>query len=245
MARTALLSQLGDDALGLHVAALLAAEPDLDLTWLRCTPGFQSPVTVSLRPASTSASSSPTRRRRTRSSGRSADPGVGATHVSMHRDLPEWVARLRRQGTVIYGGVGWDSTGLFWSKEVLRRLDQIDVFVPNDLEAMRYTHTDDAYAAARELGRYVELAVVTRGARGAIAYERSTGRLTEVSSVRVARHRSNRRGRRVRRVPDGERRPGLAHRAAASAGRDFPRHCRSVRSGERRGRRIGATSRGS
>ena len=67
-----------------------------------------------------------------------------------------------------------------------RRLDQIDVFVPNDLEAMRYTQTDDAYAAARELGRYVELAVVTRGAHGVIAYERSTGQLTEVPSVKVA-----------------------------------------------------------
>jgi sugar/nucleoside kinase (ribokinase family) len=69
---------------------------------------------------------------------------------------------------------------------VLRRLEQVDVFVPNDLEAMRYTQTDDAYAAVRELGRYVELAVVTRGARGVIAYERGTGRLTEVSSVQVA-----------------------------------------------------------
>ena len=72
-----------------------------------------------------------------------------------------------------------------WSGEVLGRLDQIDVFVPNDVEAMRYTQTDDAYAAARELGRYVELAVVTRGAHGAIAYERSTGQLTEVPSVKV------------------------------------------------------------
>jgi sugar/nucleoside kinase (ribokinase family) len=111
-------------------------------------------------------------------------PHVGATHVSVERDLPDWVARLREQGTVVYGGVGWDSSGR-WSGEVLSRLDQIDVFVPNDVEAMRYTQTDDAYAAARELGRYVELAVVTRGAYGAIAYERSTGQLTEVPSVKV------------------------------------------------------------
>jgi sugar/nucleoside kinase (ribokinase family) len=182
-ARTALLSQLGDDPLGLHMVATLAAEPDLDLTWLRCTPGFQSPVTVSLTGV---------HEREFITYQEEADPlewpigrpSVGATHVSMQRDLPDWVARLRGQGTVIYGGVGWDSSGL-WSAELLRRLDQIDVFVPNDLEAMRYTQTDDVYAAARELGRYVELAVVTRGARGAIAYERSTGQLTEVPSVRV------------------------------------------------------------
>jgi len=183
-ARTALLSQLGDDPLGLHIAEILAEEPDLDLSWLRCTPGFQSPVTVSLTGM---------HEREFITYKENADPldwpigrpSVGATHVSMQRELPDWVARLRHEGTVVYGGVGWDSSGQ-WSREVLRRLEQIDVFVPNDLEAMRYTQTDDAYAAARELGRYVELAVVTRGARGVIAYERSTGQLTEVSSVPVA-----------------------------------------------------------
>ncbi|HWJ52406.1 MAG TPA: PfkB family carbohydrate kinase [Propionibacteriaceae bacterium] len=182
--RTALLSQLGDDPLGLHVSALLSAEPDLDLTWLRCTPGFQSPVTISLAGI---------HEREFITYQEEADPlewpagrpSVGATHVSVERDLPDWVARLRQQGTVVYGGVGWDSSGM-WSIDVLHRLDQIDVFVLNDLEAMHYTQTDNAYAAARELGRFVDLAVVTRGARGAIAYERSTGQLTEVSSVSVS-----------------------------------------------------------
>jgi sugar/nucleoside kinase (ribokinase family) len=182
--RTALLSQLGDDPLGLHVAALLSAEPDLDLTWTRCTPGFQSPITVSLAGV---------HEREFITYQEEADPlewpvdrpSVGATHVSVERDLPDWVARLRQHGTVVYGGVGWDSSGI-WSSDVLHRLDQIDVFVPNDVEAMRYTQTDNVYAAARELGRYVDLAVITRGARGAIAYERSTGQLTEVSSVSVS-----------------------------------------------------------
>jgi sugar/nucleoside kinase (ribokinase family) len=182
-ARTALLSQLGDDPLGLHMMATLAAEPDLDLSWLRCTPGFQSPVTVSLTGV---------HEREFITYQEEADPlewpvgrpSVGATHVSMQRDLPDWVARLRGEGTVVYGGVGWDSSGL-WSAAMLRRLDQIDVFVPNDLEAMRYTQTNDVYTAARELGRFVELAVVTRGARGVVAYERSTGQLTEVPAVKV------------------------------------------------------------
>jgi sugar/nucleoside kinase (ribokinase family) len=216
-ARTALLSQLGDDPLGLHMVAVLSAEPDLDLTWLRWTPGFQSPVTVSLTGA---------HEREFITYQEEADPlewpvdrpRVGATHVSVERDLPDWVARLREQGTVVYGGVGWDSSGM-WSGEVLGRLDQIDVFVPNDVEAMRYTQTDDAYAAARELGRYVELAVVTRGAYGAIAYERSTGQLTEVPSVKVTAYRPHRSRRCVRRLLHGERAAGLADRGAAAAGR--------------------------
>lgn len=182
-ARTGLLSQLGCDPLGLHVAALLGAESDLDLTWLTGKPGFQTPVTASL---------SGVDERRFITYQEEADPfewpperpTVGAVHLSMQLDLPDWVPRLRQEGTVVYGGVGWDSTHE-WSSEVLRQLSQIDVFVPNDLEAMRYTQTDNAYDAARELGRYVELAVVTRGARGVIAYECATDQLTEVPSVKV------------------------------------------------------------
>jgi sugar/nucleoside kinase (ribokinase family) len=182
-ARTALLSQLGDDPLGLHMAAILCAEADLDLSWLRIVPGFQSPVTVSLagrheREFITYQEAAgplewPVGR-----------PTVGATHVSMQHDLPDWVQRLRQEGTIVFGGVGWDSSGQ-WSPSVLRRLDEIDVFVPNDIEAMRYTQTENALDAARELGRYVELAIVTRGSRGVVAYERPTGRLLEVPSVAV------------------------------------------------------------
>ncbi len=182
-ARTALLSQLGDDPLGLHLHTLLAAEPDLDLSWLRREPGFQTPVTVSL--AGRHEREFITYQEEAQPLEWPLDcPTVGATHVSMQRDLPDWVQRLRAGGTTVYGGVGWDSSGQ-WSQAVLRRLEGIDVFVPNDLEAMRYTQTDDAHAAARELGRYVELAIVTRGSRGVIAFERSSGQLVEVPSVAV------------------------------------------------------------
>ena len=183
-ARTALLSQLGDDALGLHMASILTAEAGLDLRWLRRKPGFQSPVTVSLTGR---------HEREFITYQEQADPlewpvggpSVGATHVSMQQDLPDWVERVRGEGTVVYGGVGWDSSGL-WSQAVLRRLEGVDVFVPNDLEAMRYTQTDNATDAARALGRFVDLAIVTRGSRGVLAFERSSERLVEVPSVTVA-----------------------------------------------------------
>lgn len=182
-ARTALLSQLGDDPLGVQMAATLAAEPNLDLSWLSRRPGFQTPVTVALAGR---------HEREFITYQEEADPlewpvdrpVVGATHVSMQRDLPDWVGRLRGQGTTVYGGVGWDSSGA-WSPAVLRRLEDIDVFVPNDLEAMRYTQTGSACEAACELGRYVELAIVTRGSRGLVAYERAADRLLEIPSVTV------------------------------------------------------------
>jgi len=182
-ARTALLSELGDDALGARIDAILSAEPDLDLRWLRRIPGYQSPVSVCLTG------------RHERSFITYVEdaaplewpldaPTVGATHVGLQGELPEWVARLRSHGTTIFAGVGWDSSGE-WSKSVLRRLDEVDVFVPNDLEAMRYTQAESAQDAARELGRYVELAVVTRGSRGVVAYQRATDELIEVPSIVV------------------------------------------------------------
>jgi sugar/nucleoside kinase (ribokinase family) len=181
--RTALLSALGDDPLGRELAVLLAAEPELDLTWLTTRPGWQTPVTVSLTGA----------HEREFITYQEPDaplcwggdrPRVGATHVGVAHELPDWVSRLRAEGTVVYGGVGWDSTGA-WSGEVLERLGQVDVFVPNDLEAMRYTRTDTPAAAARALGRHVGLAIVTCGSRGVLAFDRDADRLVEVPAVRV------------------------------------------------------------
>lgn len=182
-ARTALLSQLGDDPLGRYLTGTLATEPNLDLSWLRCEPGFQSPVTVSLTGQherefiTYQEQAEPLRWPTDR-------PTVAATHVSIQRDLPDWVARIREQGATVYGGVGWDSSGR-WSRSTLERLAQVDVFVPNEAEAQRYTQTDDACAAARSLGRHVALAVVTRGGRGVIAYDRATDSVIEQPAVPV------------------------------------------------------------
>ncbi len=111
--RTALLSQLGDDFIGQYLFGALSVEPNLDVGWLRRQPGFRSPVTVSLtgqherqfityqEPAGPLEWSCDR-------------PPVAATHVSIEHDLPAWVGRLRGCGTTVYGGVGWDPTGL-WS----------------------------------------------------------------------------------------------------------------------------------
>ncbi|RKR75270.1 carbohydrate kinase family protein [Frondihabitans australicus] len=180
---TILLAQFGDDVLGMHIRSLLADEPNLDVSRTRVVPGHQSPVTVSLTGAHDR--SFITYEEKIDDLGLPADLApVAATHIGVSATLPDWVRTLRAAGTTIVGGVGWDSSGE-WHSDVLDSLCDVDVFVPNDLEAMNYTRTDDPVAAARALGERVELAVVTRGSRGAVAFDSGTGELTEVPAVLV------------------------------------------------------------
>lgn len=180
---TILLAQFGDDVLGTHIRSLLAHEPNLDVSRTLTVPGHQSPVTVSL----TGAHDRSFITYEEKIPEALFPEGLGrieATHVGLADPLPAWVASLRGEGTTIVGGVGWDSSGV-WSSDVLDRLDEVDVFVPNDREAMNYTRTDDAEAAARALGEHVALAVVTCGADGAVAYDSGTGELTRVPAILV------------------------------------------------------------
>jgi sugar/nucleoside kinase (ribokinase family) len=182
-ARTRLLSRLGDDPLGRHVHGMLDAEPELDTSWLACVPGHQSPVTVSLTGAED-------RSFITYLEGRehlelpTGHGAIGATHVGIAHEVPPWVADLRAAGTTIVGGVGWDPTGR-WSRTLLDRLAEVDVFVANDIEATRYTRTDDATTAAKALAEHVPLAVVTCGAHGVVAADAGTGTFVEVPTVAV------------------------------------------------------------
>jgi sugar/nucleoside kinase (ribokinase family) len=94
------------------------------------------------------------------------------------------VAALRAAGTTVVGGVGWDHTGE-WSGGVLDRLAEVDVFVPNDVEAMRYTRTDSALAAAKVLAERVPLAVVTRGGDGVVAVDSARGVVVTAPTIPV------------------------------------------------------------
>jgi sugar/nucleoside kinase (ribokinase family) len=182
-ADTILLSAIGDDPLGSHIRTLLDGEPRLDTSLLDRVAGWQTPVTVSL--------TSPDDRSfitYQESRGPHALPArigpVSATHIALDRDLPEWVGELRSAGTEVVGGVGWDHTGE-WSERVLDRLSGVDVFVPNDAEAMRFTRTDSALEAAKALARRVPLAVVTCGGSGVVAVDSGSGQIVTAPSIPV------------------------------------------------------------
>ncbi|MFT4165301.1 MAG: PfkB family carbohydrate kinase [Microlunatus sp.] len=193
-----LLSRLGDDPLGRELRVLLDAEPRLDTSWIEQVPGWQTPVSASLTSAHNRSFITyardlaplalPTELGSTELGSTESGPAglgpIGAVHVSVAEELPGWVAELRAAGTIVVGGVGWDSTGV-WCPSVLDRLSQVDVFVPNDAEAMRYTRTNSAQEAAERLADHVPLAVVTRGRDGVIAVEKATGVVVDLPAVPV------------------------------------------------------------
>ncbi|WP_172192350.1 carbohydrate kinase family protein [Actinomyces faecalis] len=69
---------------------------------------------------------------------------------------------------VVLGDVGWDDTER-WDPADLDPLDLVHVFVPNEVEAQRYTRTRSPHDAARALAERVPLAVVTCGPQGVVA----------------------------------------------------------------------------
>jgi len=178
---TSLVSVAGDDPLGALALQALRDEEGLDTSGVAVLPGRQTAITVSL-------SGEHDRSFITYEEPEVAvtpdDGSYAAAHLSVAGELPGWAGALRNSGTTLVGGVGWDASEM-WSSDVLRRLSDVDVFVPNEIEAMRYTGAQDALTAARGLAEYVPLAIVTRGRKGAVAADSASGRLVEVPGIEV------------------------------------------------------------
>jgi sugar/nucleoside kinase (ribokinase family) len=60
-------------------------------------------------------------------------------------------------------------------------LGAVDVFVPNEEEAMRISGRDNVEDAGKWLRSRVKLTVIKRGARGALAFDRETGSRVELA----------------------------------------------------------------
>jgi sugar/nucleoside kinase (ribokinase family) len=187
-APTAVLASVGADMFGDRLHQDLGAEPLLDLRWMRRDPRRQTPVTVAVtdrddRSFISYHDGSPCGS--LDACPQASDlPDARLCHLSVAEPLPQWAAALRARGTRLVGGVGWDAGGR-WSAEVLDRLSEVDVFCPNEVEAMRYTRTGSAERAARALAERVPLVLVTRGERGVLAIDSATGERAEVDGLRM------------------------------------------------------------
>ena len=188
--RTSLAAGLGDDVYADFCWQTLADQERVDLSRSRRFAQWHSPVTVSMAvqrdrsmvthghelPISTDELIGvPPRSRAVITS-----IGEGVADVA----LPSWVTRARQQGALVFADAGWDPTGT-WDQALLRTLSGCDAFMPNAVEAMRYTRTDSPRAALHALAEHVPLAVVTCGGDGAMAVDGVTGETAAVPALRV------------------------------------------------------------
>jgi sugar/nucleoside kinase (ribokinase family) len=178
--RSVLNARIGTDELGTAVVGQLRAEPNLDLSRLHVTEGMRTAVTVSI--ANHADRSFITYEEPPQPQIPVTGGAFACCHVSAQAEIPAWVAELRRAGTIVVGGAGWDESGA-WSPEFLRRIRDLDVLCVNEDEAVNYTRVADPAAAARELARHVPVAVVTCGKNGVVAAE--AGDLLEVPALPV------------------------------------------------------------
>lgn len=182
---TALVGAVGTDLFGRAVRDLLAAEPGLRLDWLAGLPHARTAVTVALTNA-VDRSFVTYEERATWLPDQLEHPlpTTGIVHVGMAEGIPAWVRDLRSAGTTVVGGVGWDETGR-WAPTLLDALADVDVFVPNEEEALNYTRTADVDAALETLSAHTPVVVITRGADGAAALDATTGERCSVRAPRV------------------------------------------------------------
>ncbi|RAY15814.1 carbohydrate kinase family protein [Actinomadura craniellae] len=170
-----LAAAFGDDMFGSYLWRTLAEQEGVDLRWARRMPGWPTPVTVSLgyaadrsmvtysRPPATPPEELVT-----------APPRAAVCFVDLAHPVPDWAARMRAAGSLVFADLGWDHTET-WCASVLDRLEHVDVFLPNAVEAMAYTRTDSPERALDALAERLPVVAVKLGAAGAIALDSATG----------------------------------------------------------------------
>ena len=181
-----LATAFGDDMFGQYLWRTLAEQEGVDLSLSRRLSRWPTPVTVSMAYAADRGMVTHHRPLPIPDSELvGAPPRAKTCFVELERPIPEWALRMRANGARIVADVGWDASET-WSQDVVDRLSDVDVFLPNAVEAMAYTRTHDPRDAARRLAERVPLVVVKCGAGGAIAIDAATGEEAKAGALPVA-----------------------------------------------------------
>ncbi|GAA1051089.1 PfkB family carbohydrate kinase [Arthrobacter russicus] len=173
---TSLAAAFGDDGYGDFNWTVLCDQEHVDLGNSERFDGWHSPVTVSLsvhKDRSMISHGHPAPKSATELFGGNP-PGARAAVVSLEPQIEPWAITAARQGTKLFGDVGWDPSGQ-WPVETLQHLEHFYAFMPNGPEAMAFTRTDDPWAALYALADRVPVAVVTVGEQGAMAIDAESG----------------------------------------------------------------------
>lgn len=183
--RTALASVFGDDVYGDFLWRTLAEQEGVDLSRSRRLTDWHSPVTVSLAVQRDRAMITHSHPSPIQASELLTDlPRAAAGVVHLGDEAEPWVADAARAGMRLFGDVGWDPSQE-WSGLVLDQLPDLYAFLPNSIEAMAYTRTDDPRAALIRLADAVPVVIVTCGGQGSIGIDSATGEEEWVPSLPV------------------------------------------------------------
>ncbi len=89
-------------------------------------------------------------------------------HTTLRPDLPELFDEAHQLGLKLSVDPGWDAANE-WPDDIFETLKRIDVFLPNEIEAMTITATPTVEEALAVLASTTETVVIKRGAQGALA----------------------------------------------------------------------------
>jgi sugar/nucleoside kinase (ribokinase family) len=184
--RTAVAAAFGEDVYGDFSWETLAEQEFVDLSSSRRFPDWHSPVTVSVgyggdRSLITHEHEPPVPIHELAA----GLPAARAVFTSLNVEgLPEWIRTRANRGELVFADVGWDPTEQ-WSPRTLEQLANCYAFMPNAVEAMAYTRTGSPESALAKLADLVPVAVVTDGARGALATDQLTGESAQVEGLVV------------------------------------------------------------
>jgi sugar/nucleoside kinase (ribokinase family) len=186
--RTSLSAAFGDDVYGDFCWTTLADQEGVDLSYSRRFPGWHSPVTISMvvdRDRAMLTHKHPAPIPEDHLIGTVPPARLGFAHLDS--EPKQWFAEAASTGMLLFADTGWDEDEA-WSPSLLNQLDTFYAFLPNSVEAMAYTRTDDPQDALRLLAEKVPVAVVTCGGQGAMAIDSLTGEQEWVPSLPVNAH---------------------------------------------------------
>ncbi len=115
--------------------------------------------------------------------------GASHLHISsyflqrrLQQGFPDLVARARLSGLTISMDPGYDPSAR-WDAGLRDFLPLVDVFLPNEVEALALTGADSLESALRELSAFGPLVVIKAGARGCLSLDGTD--VIEVPAYRV------------------------------------------------------------
>jgi sugar/nucleoside kinase (ribokinase family) len=189
--RTALVSVVGDDEFGRYLLRALG-ECGVDTARVERSSRLKTGVTLSLTtpgdramltyPGTIGALESAAVDPRWLEQARHVHVASYFLQAALAAGLPELLARARRAGTTVSLDTGWDPAER-WDGGLQATLAEVDLFLPNETEALNISGQASVWAALAELAGRIPTVAVKLGAEGAIA--RSGAEMAQVPAIAV------------------------------------------------------------